>query len=117
MKVEKLITFLPTRDLEKTARFYKDVLELELFLDQGDCLIFKSCENAYIGFCLRAYQFIEGNIILTLIVDDVDKIFQTLTKKIHSDDISSPKVNEKYKIYHFFINDPNGYLIEIQKFL
>lgn len=117
MKINNLITFLPTIDLDKTARFYQDVLELEINKDQGDCLIYKSCENAYVGFCLRPYKFLEGKIILTLIVDDVDEAYNALSKKINSVDISPPKLNEKYNIYHFFINDPNGYLIEIQIFL
>ena len=32
MSFDSIITFLPTRDLKQTARFYEDVLKLELAL-------------------------------------------------------------------------------------
>ena len=28
-----------------------------------------------------------------------------------------PKINSKFNIYHFFFKDPNGYTLEVQKFL
>ncbi len=116
MDIQKQIIFLPTNDLQTTTHFYKNLLKLELFIDQGDCVIFKSCENGYIGFCERAVNIVEGKIILTLIVNDVDHVYELL--KANTDVITShPKMNSKYRIYHFFLTDPNGYLIEIQKFL
>jgi catechol 2,3-dioxygenase-like lactoylglutathione lyase family enzyme len=27
-----------------------------------------------------------------------------------------PRLNEKYQIYHFYLEDPDGYTIEIQRF-
>jgi hypothetical protein len=30
---------------------------------------------------------------------------------------SEPTVSQEFKIYHFFTKDPNGYRLEIQKFL
>jgi predicted enzyme related to lactoylglutathione lyase len=116
MDIEKQITFLPTNDLNATTHFYKEILNLQLFLDQGDCVIFRTCENAYIGFCEREFSFLDGKIILTFIVDDVDKNYENLIKNIKLQ-VSKPIINSKYRIYHFFITDPNGYFVEIQKFL
>jgi len=28
-----------------------------------------------------------------------------------------PKLNEKYQIYHFYLTDPDGYTLEIQRFV
>ena len=116
MDVQKQIVFLPTNDLPATTHFYQKLLKLELFIDQGDCVIFKSCENGYIGFCERPVNIVEGRIILTLIVDNVDLAYVTLTSDGNIQ-AAPPIANQKYRIYHFFITDPNGYLVEIQKFL
>ena len=116
MNIEKQIVFLPTKNLDSTTHFYMNIMGLQLFLDQGDCIIFKSCQNSYIGFCKRSVEIIEGKFILTLIVDNVDEAYVELKSK-GFDDISPPVINEKYQIYHFFITDPNGYLVEFQKFL
>jgi catechol 2,3-dioxygenase-like lactoylglutathione lyase family enzyme len=116
MQINKQITFLPTKDLQSTTHFYTEIIGLQIFLDQGDCVIFRTCDNAYIGFCEREFIKFEGRIILTFIVDDVDEIYENLISQV---DIvmSPPTINQKYQIYHFFITDPNGYLVEIQKFL
>lgn len=39
-----------------------------------------------------------------------------LTKK-GVDFEKSPQENPEFKIYHTFLRDPNGYLVEIQEFL
>jgi predicted enzyme related to lactoylglutathione lyase len=114
--INKQIIFLPTNDLRTTTHFYKNLLNLKIFLDQGDCVIFKTCENGYIGFCDRPLKFIDGKIILTFIVENVDQVYENL-QSVSDYEISPPISNLKYRIYHFFITDPNGYLIEFQKFL
>jgi catechol 2,3-dioxygenase-like lactoylglutathione lyase family enzyme len=116
MDVQKQIVFLPTNDLKATTHFYKNLLKLELFIDQGDCVIFKSCENGYIGFCNRPVDIVSGKIILTLIVENVDLVFEKLTSD-RNIQVTPPTTNTKYRIYHFFLTDPNGYLVEFQKFL
>ncbi len=116
MDINKQIIFLPTNDLQTTTHFYKNLFNFELFLDQGDCVIFKTCDNSYLGFCERPVKIIEGKIILTFIVENVDLVYEELLSKVEVK-ISPPTINKKYRIYHFFINDPNGYLIEFQKFL
>jgi len=27
-----------------------------------------------------------------------------------------PRLNEKYQIYHFYLKDPDGHIIEVQRF-
>jgi len=31
--------------------------------------------------------------------------------------VKGPEFNKRFNIYHFFLKDPNGYTLEIQKFL
>ncbi|MFX0002059.1 MAG: VOC family protein [Candidatus Hermodarchaeota archaeon] len=117
MKFKESITFLGTKDLEKTSQFYQNIIGLTLYKDQGVCLIFNVTINSKIGFCEHipvVYQ--DKSPIITFITDDVDKIYNKLIKlKVNIKE--KPKINEKFKIYHFFLKDPNGYTLEIQKFL
>lgn len=117
MEFNEFITFLGTNDLTATSNFYKNMLGLTLYKDQGVCLIFNINSKSKIGFC-EHMQVIhaEKSPILTLVTEDVNETYNRLVKK--GCDISEkPKINENFKIYHFFFKDPNGYTIEIQKFL
>jgi catechol 2,3-dioxygenase-like lactoylglutathione lyase family enzyme len=109
------ITFLNTTDLEATTRFYEEVLGLTLVLDQGGCRIFQVAEEAFVGFCKREKVGPTDGVILTLVTDDVDE----WSKKLDLRGISMetpPRHNPEYNIYHCFLRDPNGYLVEIQRF-
>ncbi len=114
--VDYPITFFFTRDLEKTAAFYADVLGLELARDQGDCRIFRVGTGGFVGFCQREHTLdTPHGVILTLVTDDVDGWYYDLVAKGVEFE-TPPSLNPQYNIYHCFLHDPNGYLIEIQRF-
>jgi catechol 2,3-dioxygenase-like lactoylglutathione lyase family enzyme len=109
------ITFCYTPDLEAAAQFYEDVLGLPLALDQGACRIYRVAKCAYLGFCTRADAPRPDGIILTLVTDDVDGWHARLVQRGVEFE-KPPALNEKFNIYHCFLRDPAGYLIEIQRF-
>lgn len=110
------ITFLYTRDLNATAQFYELVLGLDLVLDQGACRIYRVAGNAFVGFCAKASAAREhDDIILTLVTPDVDDWYLRLSRQGVMFE-KPPAFNPHYQIYHCFLRDPNGYLIEIQRF-
>lgn len=109
------ITFCATHDLETTTRFYEDVLGLTLVLDQGKCRIYGVAGRSYIGFCERETELSTEGIILTLVTGDVDGWYEHLSKQGVEIE-QKPRHNPDYKIYHFFVRDPNGYRLEIQRF-
>ena len=108
------ITFCYTTDLAATARFYEDIVELPLALDQGGCRIYRVREGAYLGFCDRGPRPTDG-VILTFVTDDVDGWYEQLRSR-NVDVLAAPRVHPEYGIYHFFFRDPNGYLLEVQRF-
>lgn len=114
--IDQFITFLGTHDLEATSRFYAEVLGLPVALEQDDCRIFKICPNAFVGFCRHiAVAQDPRSVILTLVSSEVDGWYERLIA--HGATIEkSPRLNEKFQIYHLFAIDPNGYLVEIQEF-
>lgn len=109
------ITFCYTRDLAGTARFYEDVLALPLALDQGGCRIYRTAGGAYLGFCGREDAARPAGVILTLVTDDVDGWHEKLAAAGVEFE-KAPAHNPDYGIYHCFFRDPNGYLLEIQRF-
>jgi catechol 2,3-dioxygenase-like lactoylglutathione lyase family enzyme len=109
------ITFCYTKDLDATARFYEETVGLTLTLDQGGCRIYRTAENAYLGFCGRAEAERPSGVILTLVTDDVDGRYAKL-KEAGVPFEKPPVANAEYGIYHCFFRDPNGYLLEIQRF-
>jgi catechol 2,3-dioxygenase-like lactoylglutathione lyase family enzyme len=110
------ITFLYTRDLDATAHFYENMLGLPLDRAQPDCKIYKVTDHAYVGFCQREVEPSTDTLIMCLITDDVDGWYESLKAKGVPFE-KAPARNPKYNIYHCFVRDPNGYLVEIQKFL
>ena len=115
--MKEFIVFLGTYNLEGTSAFYLNKLNLSLYKDQGICKIFNATTESKIGFCSHMPVVIdEKSPILTFVVDDVDDFYEKL--KIQGVYIpEKPLMNEKFKIYHFFFRDPNGYLLEVQKFM
>ena len=116
VQFDKQVTFLYTNNLSETANFYEQVLGLELVLDQGSCRIVKVCENAYLGYCERCVDEDKRGVILTFVAENVDEWYEKLLDSGVQFE-KSPAYHPDYNIYHCFFRDPNGYLLEIQRFL
>lgn len=115
--IDAQITFIYTSDLDASARFYESVLGLPLAVDQGSCRIYRVLEGrAYLGICQgeAAPEDLSG-LIITLVASDVDGWYERIVERGWPCD-HPPRHNVTYKIYHFFLRDPSGYRIEIQRF-
>ncbi|ACL70072.1 nitroreductase family protein [Halothermothrix orenii] len=107
------IVFFKTTRLEEIKKFYQDRIGMDLWLDQGQCLIFEK-GNLQLGFCKGDRADIEG--IITFYFDSkstVDEYYQRFEKEA----LDKPVINEKFNIYHFYIKDPEGRKVEFQTFL
>ena len=107
------IVFLSTRRLEEVTDFYRSRFGMENWLEQKDCTILKH-DNLLLGFCQREREDTCG--IITFYYgseEEVDSLYALLK------DISEgpPRRNEGYRIYHFFLRDPEGRRVEVQRFL
>lgn len=109
------ITFLCVADVKRSARFYGDTLGLTLVVDQGDCLIYRAGVSGFVGVCLRPDRVQTDGIIVTLVTDEVDAWHEMLTAAGVPCD-SPPAHHPEYAIYQAFYRDPDGYLVEIQRF-
>jgi catechol 2,3-dioxygenase-like lactoylglutathione lyase family enzyme len=116
MQPDAFITFLPVQDISRASQFYQERLDLILALDQGSCQILKLRSGAFLGLCESAPLSEPARVILTWVVDDVDEWYERLVAKGVPTD-GPPRENPKFRIYHFFAEDPDGHRIEVQKFL
>ena len=89
---------------------------LRLSRDQGTCRIYHVSGTAYLGFCQRPDAAAEPQgITLTFVTDRVDDWCAPL-KREGVEFVKEPVDHPPYRIYNAFVRDPNGYLIEIQRF-
>jgi catechol 2,3-dioxygenase-like lactoylglutathione lyase family enzyme len=119
-QVEQQVTFFYTHDLDASREFYEQKLGLELWLDQGTCRIYTVSGSAYLGLCQASETSPpspenQSSVIFTLVTQQVDEWFEYLQERGVKFE-KPPTLNKKYNIYHCFLRDPSGYLIEIQRF-
>ena len=114
-----LITFFYYKDLAKAAEFYEKVMGFDLVVDQGWAKIYRVKDSALMG-C------VDGNVgyhkphekkpvMLTVVVDDPDAWYSHF-KKHGVETLSEPHDDKDLGLRIFLLEDPEGYVIEIQKF-
>lgn len=107
------IFFLSTRRRDEIVEFYTTRLELNIWIEQEDCTILRQ-DNLILGFCQRETADTGGIITFWYGSDkEVDDEYAKLADVAEG----PPEVNEKYRIYHFFFRDPEGRMLEVQRFL
>jgi len=117
VKWEGSIVFMGITDMEKTDSFYREKLGLELYKDQGLCRIYIVPGGGMLGFCTHQEVVSrDKSPIITLLTPDVEDCHKALKEKGVKVE-EKPKINPRFKIHHFFLQDPDGYTVEIQRFL
>lgn len=117
------ITFLYAEDPAPCWRFYEEVLGLPLVQDQGMVRIYATepTRRAFLGVCrARAPAATEesraqGGVVFTFVTDDVDGAYERLRAR-GAVIPEAPADSAQYRIRHFFLRDPAGYLLEVQRF-
>lgn len=118
--IEGIITFLYYKDLPAVARFYEEVIGLEIAIDQGFARIYKVAGQGYLGIVDETRGYHRANPIkpveITLLVNDVDAWYRKLGE-MGIVTLTEPRTLEDMGLRMFLLQDPEGYVIEIQKFL
>lgn len=116
MAFDQVVTFLYTGDLDASSRFYGEILELPLVLDQGACRIYRTSPYGFLGVCNhKGPPKDPDSAIVTLVSQDVAGWAERLRAKGVTFE-KEPTFYERFNITHLFIRDPSGYLVEIQTF-
>lgn len=106
------IVFFQTRDLTGICNFYRDRLNMDVWLDQGGCMILEN-GNLLIGFCQRDNTEVGG--VITFVYNSKEAV-DGMHKRLGTFAADIPKYNPIYKIYHFYASDPDGRTLEFQFF-
>jgi len=109
---DKFVTFLRSTDLDRSQAFYEG-LGLTLALDQGTCRIFRVSDCGFLGICQGHPE--PWGVIVTLVADDVEERCSALAEAGYLFE-KRPAFNPEYRITHAFLRDPDGHLVEIQRF-
>ncbi|WP_280586344.1 VOC family protein [Halorubrum sp. Boch-26] len=118
------IVFYGTENRGGVVDFYRGELGAETWLEQPDCTILRD-DNFLFGFCDRDETETCGT--LTFVYSDragVDAVRERLAEASDRRDdasapsaVEEPRENERYGIYQFFAEDPDGRTVECQAFL
>ncbi|HSJ28404.1 MAG TPA: VOC family protein [Acidimicrobiia bacterium] len=113
MSYDGFVTFVRTRDLDRSEEFYVGSLGLERVLDQGTCRIFRVSGSGYLGVCRGEPD--PNGVVITLVATDVRERCAELERAgVHFE--KRVTYNADYDITHAFVRDPDGHLVEIQRF-
>ena len=107
------IAFFASGAHDEVVAFYRERLGAEVWLEQPGCTILQY-DNMLFGFCEREAPDTDG--ILTFVVEDRGAVDE------RHDDLADvarerPHENERYELYQFFADDPEGRTVEVQTFL
>ncbi|MEM7743067.1 MAG: VOC family protein [Pseudomonadota bacterium] len=112
------ITFIYYRDLPRAEAFWRDVMGLEMAIDQGQVAkIFRMADGAHIGLVDEAHGMNDWTedkpIQICLRVADVDAWY-AYCQSFRPKNLSQMFQNDRLGIRAFVFDDPEGYQVEIQ---
>ena len=114
------VVFLPCRNITETVHFYRDILCLPVASKQSDNLYIFDTGYGYWGFC----QYKDGRpplsgphgVCLSLNLADNDHVLRRYEElKDLCTVFREPLQHPDFPVYSFFLQDPDGYLVEFQK--
>lgn len=113
------ITFFYYKDLARAVEFYDKVMGFKLVQDQRWAKIYRVNGDAYMGCVDGSIGYHkpsdEKPVMLTVIVDDPDAWYEHF-KKHKVETLNEPHDDKELNLRIFLLRDPEGYVIEIQKF-
>ncbi len=111
------INWVYTDDLVGTKAFYAEKIGLKVAYQQEGTFIFHLGRDCFLGICkVRPGRYVEPRGTMnTIVTNEVDDWYEKLIDAGVEIE-SPPQHNETFGIYHFFAKDPNGYVIEFQRF-
>ncbi|MCZ4279941.1 VOC family protein [Kiloniella laminariae] len=115
-EINQSVIFTYCDDLPRASGFFREVMELDLVVDQGACHIYRLTEQSYLGVCcLPDRPRSQAGVTITLVSDDVEGWYRFLTAK-GVNYVKPPSHSEQFGVFSSLFISPDGYRIEIQHF-
>ena len=112
---DAFITFVYVDDLDRSDAFYRERLGLTLVTVQPVCRIYQVSPTGFLGVCAHDRPVTPEGVILTLVRDDVEDFCAGL-EAAGVEFERAPSHSDRFGITQAFVRDPDGYLVEIQRF-
>lgn len=112
MTVRRIVANIATRDVDMAKRFYRDVLGLDVLMDQGWIATYGSDEEMAVQISF-ATEGGSGTPVpdISIEVDDVDALHKRMQDAGFS--IEYGPADEPWGVRRFFVRDPFGKLVNI----
>jgi catechol 2,3-dioxygenase-like lactoylglutathione lyase family enzyme len=112
MTVRRIVANIETQDAAAAKRFYRDVLGLDVLMDQGWIVTYGSKEEMQVQVSFMA-QGGSGTPVpdLSIEVDDVEAALEGM--KTAGFTIEYGPANEPWGVRRFYVRDPFGRLVNI----
>ena len=123
------ITFLYSSRFATSRKFYEEDLGLRVRCDRGAVVFYAlPGRGASLGIVKEGVSAAANppcstatagrdSVMVCLLTDDVDSCFRHITMQGRCTVEQAPKRIERFGIYNALVRDPDGYLVEIQRFL
>ncbi len=116
MDVRRAIPIVNTDDLQDTRRFYGDFLGFEVAMDEQGFTMFRSPSNptAQVIAASRMGETMDPRVLavkMSIEVDDVDAAYAEAQRRELR--IVYPMTDEPWGIRRFFVEDPDGHVINV----
>ena len=114
MDIRRINPNISSEQMQKSKEFYADLLGLRLVMDMQWILTFASVSNptAQISILQKdTSQTFNQNVTISIEVSDVDDIYAKVTSLGYN--VVYPITNEPWGVRRFFVEDPNGIIINI----
>ncbi len=120
MKTGSSVVFLPCGDIRKTEQFYRGILGFPVAERQSDSVLIFDTGYGYWGFCeygdgRRPLSGAQG-VCLSVNLDSEEEVLRMFEKcrtlcRVYKE----PARHPRFPVFSFFLQDPDGYLVEFQK--
>jgi catechol 2,3-dioxygenase-like lactoylglutathione lyase family enzyme len=112
MGVNRIVPNLPATDTHVSQEFYAEHLGLELVLDLGWIVTYRSPDNptAQVSVITRDETAPEDSTI-SIGVSDVDEAYAEAQNRRY--EIVHPLTEEPWGVRRFFVRDPNGVVVNV----
>lgn len=112
MKVKRIVANIATGDPVLAARFYREVLGLDVLMDHGWIVTYGSGEQASAQISVASQGGSDTPVPdLSIEVDNVDEALSRVRKA--GVDVEYGPVDEPWGVRRFYVRDPFGKLVNI----
>lgn len=112
MKVKRIVANVETPEPAAVARFYKDILGLDLLMDHGWIATYGTGDTMPLQVSFASEGGSGAPVPgLSIEVDDVEAVYQAVLAAGHA--IEYGPADEPWGVRRFFVRDPAGTLVNI----